>query len=182
MGAASLMLDRAANNEMDRGGSRVNYRLTADELGHALRALSIIDVIDAMQAAGVAMSYWTYIPRYAAVGRAVVAMGAASLMLDKAANNEPDREYQSTYLAIADELEQARKSLTGGEIMNDIDTELRRRIRDAMERHDEIVATYRALGEQMGYSGMELDIWVSQCEEVRRSYDNLLSWMRQQNI
>ncbi|GIV82677.1 MAG: hypothetical protein KatS3mg051_2031 [Anaerolineae bacterium] len=64
----------------------------------------------------------------------------------------------------------------------DIDAELRRRITEAMERHDNVVAAYRVLGQQQGYSGMDLDIWVSRCEEVRRSYDSLLAWMRQQDI
>lgn len=66
--------------------------------------------------------------------------------------------------------------------MNDIDAELRQRITDAMERHDKVVAAYRVLGMQLGYSGVELDIWVSRCEDVRRSYDSLLNWMRQQDI
>ncbi len=64
----------------------------------------------------------------------------------------------------------------------DIDAELRRRITEAMEHHDNVVAAYRVLGTQLGYSGMDLDIWVSRCEEVRRSYDSLLAWMRQQDI
>ncbi|GIV81669.1 MAG: hypothetical protein KatS3mg051_1023 [Anaerolineae bacterium] len=64
----------------------------------------------------------------------------------------------------------------------DIDAELRQRIESAMERHDNVVATYRVLGTRLGYSGMELDSWVSQCEEVRRSYDSLLCWMRQQDV